>query len=99
MTSVNDIAALPQLDKKDSQDVEKSAVTDVSYEKVDVSSDISDVLDDEVVIQKAEDVAVQVSLPPSHSSSVTEYLHRSSRLAMIPMYQFSRSDWSSWELA
>ncbi|KAF8919170.1 OPT oligopeptide transporter protein-domain-containing protein [Mucidula mucida] len=60
MTSVNDIAALPQLDKKDSQDVEKSAVTDVSYEKVDVSSDISDVLDDEVVIQKAEDVAVQV---------------------------------------
>ena len=86
MASVNDAGAvLPELDEKDTKaDVEVRAV---HSDKIDVSSSISDLHDGEVMIEKAEDVAVQVcissSTPLTRINSVyTGHLHsRRSRCA------------------
>ena len=51
-------AVLPELDKKDSRDVEKLSSSD--YVKEEVASVDMELNDDDIVLEKAEDVATQV---------------------------------------
>ncbi len=59
MASVNDATILPELDKKQSANVEKAQFTE-KVEAVNSSSDLGLDVNDEVVIEHAEDVAIQV---------------------------------------